>query len=44
MTLERIMEVADPALVRHIRSSYRLVKSFPGTVGDGSIQVYVRPG
>lgn len=40
MTLERIMEVADPGLVRHIRDNYKLIESLPGTVGDGSIQVY----
>ena len=43
MTLERIMEVADPGLVHHIRENYKLIKSFPGTVGDGSIQVYGQP-
>lgn len=43
MTLERIMEVADPALVNHIRENYVLLKSFPGTVGDGSMQIYGQP-
>lgn len=40
MTLERIMSVADPKLVDHIHNQYTLLKQFPGTVGDGSIQVY----
>ncbi|RLA38508.1 MAG: hypothetical protein DRQ64_08775 [Gammaproteobacteria bacterium] len=40
MTLERIMALADPTLVKHIHEHYRLVKSFPGTVGNGNIQVY----
>jgi len=40
MTLERIMYVADPALVQYIRKNYKLLNSLPGTVGDGSIQIY----
>lgn len=42
MTLERIMALADPGLVNHVRNNYDLLDSFPGTVGDGSIQVYVQ--
>lgn len=43
MTLERIMMIADPELVGHIRKEYELIRSFPGTIGNGSIQVYGQP-
>lgn len=40
MTLERLMEIADPALVNHIREKYKLLQRLPGTIGGGSMQVY----
>ena len=40
MTLERLMEIADPALVKHIREKYKLLQRLPGTIGGGSMQVY----
>ena len=43
MTLERIMAAADPALVNHIKGKYKLLKRLPGTVGDGSMQIYGQP-
>jgi hypothetical protein len=39
-TLERIMELSDPDLMNHIRNNYKLFQRLPGTVGDGSMQIY----
>jgi mannosyltransferase len=39
-TLERIMELSDANLINHIRNNYKLFQRLPGTVGDGSMQIY----
>ena len=40
VTLERIMAVSDPDLMNHINANYQLIQRLPGTVGDGSMQIY----
>ncbi|MEM7543014.1 MAG: hypothetical protein AAF384_15725 [Pseudomonadota bacterium] len=42
-SLERLMRTADAQLMDHIHTHYDRVSSFPGTLGDGDVHVYVGP-
>lgn len=39
-TLERLLDVEDPALFGHIRDRYQRVRVLPATVGDGEMRIY----
>ena len=41
-TLERVLQLEDPALAAHLRNEYRRIATFPGTVGDGAVHIYYR--
>lgn len=40
-TLERTLKAGSPDLYEHIKKEYTPIKRFPGTIGDGTIHVYV---
>lgn len=41
-TLERLLEIEDPALASRLRSDYQRIATFAGTVGDGAVHIYYR--
>lgn len=41
-TLERLLRIQDEELYRHIQSNYERVAELPGSVGDGSMRIYMR--
>lgn len=42
VTLERLVEAAEPELMDHVRAEYERVAFLPGIVGDGHMRVYYR--
>jgi len=41
-TMERLLTLAEPALVDHIRREYRIERYLPGSVGDAGLRIYSR--
>jgi hypothetical protein len=41
-SLERVLTVRDSAFMDYLHAHYRRAETFPGTVGDGAVRVYVR--
>ena len=43
-SLERLVVLADPGLIEHLREHYVLIHELPGTVGDGAMRIYQMRG
>jgi len=41
-TLERVMVKRVPDLLTHLHRHYRMVRTLPGSLGDGAMRIYVR--